>query len=275
MFVRRIRRNLSFLLGSSIISFLLLIMLMSFFFTPHSPTQMHVQDRFGSPSSRYILGTDNFGRDILSRLMIGTQTAFFVGLVSVSIALLGGTFLGALAGYYGGWLGEIIMRIIDTLMALPGILVAIMFIAVLGPGLFNTMLALGIMAIPTFARIARSGFLQYREFEFVHAARALGASSFRIIFRYILPNILSPLIIATSLGFSTAILAESALSYLGLGVQPPLPSWGRMLREAQSFYRIAPWYPIAPGVIITLTVLGFNLLGDGIRDLLDPRDKDF
>lgn len=267
----RLKKNISLILGTGIVAFLMLIMLISFFYTPYPPNQMHARDRFSPPSQQYLLGTDNFGRDILSRIMRGSQTAFLVGAVSVSIALLLGLLLGAWAGYFGGCSGEVIMRLMDALMSLPGILIALVFAAVFGPGIINTTIALGIMAIPTFTRISRGGFLQYREQDFALAAKALGAGSTRIIFRHILPNARSPLIIAASLGFATAVLAESALSYLGLGVQPPHPSWGRMLSEAQSFYRIAPWYPLAPGVFITLLVLGFNLLGDGLRDFFDPR----
>ncbi len=268
---KKLKKRASITIGFVLIMFIFLMMITSLFYTPYEENKMMVGPRFSPPAMANLFGTDNFGRDIFSRIMVGTQTAFLVGTIAVSIALIGGIILGAMAGYWGGWIDEIIMRIIDAMMSFPGILVAIMFIAVFGPGLVNTMIAIGIISIPNFARISRSGFIQYREFEFVKAAKSIGAGSFRIMFIHILPNIISPLIVAASLGFATSILAESALSYLGLGVQPPHPSWGRMLNEAQSYMMMAPWYAVAPGIMITISVLGFNILGDGIRDLLDPR----
>ncbi len=265
------RKNISFYIGASLVCILLLIMLVSFFYTPYDVNNMVVSDRFQPPSSKYLLGTDNFGRDILSRIMQGTQTAFLVGTSSVVISMGIGVMLGASAGYLGGWIDEIIMRIIDALMAFPTILLALVFIAIFGPTTLNTTIAIGIRGIPTFARIARSGFLQFKEMEFVKAAQSIGASKLRIMFIHILPNIISPIIISASLAFATAVLSEAGLSYLGLGIQPPDPSWGRMLKEAQSYLSRAPWYTLSPGIIITMAVLGFNLLGDGIRDLRDPR----
>lgn len=268
---KELKKNKSLLIGSIIVIILLTIMIVSFFYTPFDPNGMNIVDRFKSPDSTYIFGTDNFGRDILSRIMEGAKTAFFVGSVSVGLSLAVGGIIGAVAGYFGGWIDELFMRIIDALMAFPGILIAIMFIAVFGAGIVNTTIALGIMGIPTFARVSRSGFIQYREFEFIKAAKSIGANPVRIIAIHILPNVVSVLIITSSIAFASAILSESALSYLGLGVTPPDPSWGRMLNEAQSYLSKAPWYAIAPGLMITLTVLGFNLLGDGIQDALDPR----
>ncbi|MNR16564.1 Glutathione transport system permease protein GsiD [compost metagenome] len=203
--------------------------------------------------------------------MEGARTAFAVGLVAVSIGVLGGFIIGSLAGYVGRWVDEVLMRAVDALMAFPGILLALILVAIYKPSLFQTMIAIGVLSIPSFARIIRSGFLQFKEAEFVKAAKGLGASHTRLIVTHIVPNILSSIIVAASLSFSTAILIEAALSYLGLGVQPPDPSWGRMLNESQSYISKAPWYTLAPGIFITLTVLGFNLLGDGIRDLRDRR----
>jgi len=246
-------------------------MIVSFFYTPYSVTEMNRIKRFSAPSSEHWFGTDNFGRDILSRIMIGSQTAFFVGLVAVSIGLLFGVVIGAVAGYFGGWIDVFIMRIMDAMMAFPGILFALMFVSIFGVGIRNTIIAIGIMSIPSFARITRSGYIQHKEFEYVKNARVKGVSNIRIIFSHILPNVISPIIVAASMGFSSAVLSEAALSFLGLGVQPPNPSWGRMLNESQMYISIAPWYAIVPGIMITLIVLGFNFLGDGIRDLQDKR----
>ncbi|MBF8982071.1 ABC transporter permease [Lutibacter sp. B2] len=267
----KLKKNLALYIGVGIVAILLFLMIISLFYTPYDANKMVIAERFQAPSIKHWLGTDNFGRDILSRIMEGSQTAFYVGTVSVLIALIGGIIIGALAGYMGGWVDEVVMRIIDALMAFPSILLALVFIAVFGVSTQNTMLAIGIRSIPTFARIARSGFIQYKEFEFVKAAKAIGAGPFRIMFIHILPNVMSSLIIAASMGFATAVLAEAGLSYLGLGVQPPHPSWGRMLNEAQGYLMKAPWYTFAPGTVITMSVLGFNLLGDGIRDMCDTR----
>ncbi len=265
------KKNLNLYIGGGLILIQLLAMLVSFVYTPFDPNEMNIQERFSPPSWNHWLGTDNFGRDILSRIMKGSQTAFLVGTIAVSIGLTIGTFIGAFAGYLGGWIDEIIMRLTDTLQAFPGILLALMFITVFGPSTVNTMLALSLVSIPVFSRISRSGFIQYKQFEFVEAARAMGLSTIRIMFLHILPNVMSPLIVAASMGFASAVLAEAGLSYLGLGVQPPDPSWGRMLNEAQNYIFKAPWYTLSPGIMITISVLGFNLLGDGIRDLRDPR----
>ncbi len=263
------KKRISLRIGVIIISSIMAMMLISFFYTPYSVTEMNKRERFSPPNSSHLLGTDNFGRDILSRLMKGSQTAFFVGGVAVSIGLIFGIAIGATAGYFGGVLDEFIMRIMDSMMAFPGILFALMFVSIFGVGIKNTIIAIGIMSIPSFARITRSGYMQHKEFEYVKNARVKGISTFRIIFAHILPNVMSPIIVAASMGFSSAVLSEAALSYLGLGVQPPDPSWGRMLNESQVYISMAPWYAIAPGIMITLIVLGFNFLGDGIRDMQD------
>lgn len=267
----RLTRNFSLVLGLSFVSILFVLMAVSFIYTPHDANAMAIADRLQSPSYAHLLGTDNFGRDVLSRVMVGAQTAFYVGCVSVAIGLTGGFVIGALAGYAGKWIDEVLMRAVDSLLAFPGILLALILVTIFTPSLFQTMLAIGILFIPTFARVIRSGVLQHREAEYVRAARGIGASHFNVIFVQILPNIASPIITTVALSFSTAILIEAALSYLGLGVQPPDPSWGRMLNEAQGYLAKAPWYTLAPGVMITVAVLGFNLLGDGIRDLRDNR----
>ncbi|MFD3257204.1 ABC transporter permease [Paenibacillus lentus] len=263
--------NKPFMIGGCLIALLLGLMVISLFYTPYGPNDMNTALRLSQPQASHWFGTDNFGRDILSRIMEGTQTSFVIGTASVAIGLVFGLLIGAAAGYWGGWLDETLMRFIDAMLAFPGILLAIMLVSVFGPGFANTIVALGIMSIPAFARIARSGFIQYKEFAFVKAAVARGAGPLRIIALHILPNIASPLIVAASLRFSGSILAEAGLSYLGLGVQPPDPSWGRMLSEAQPFIINAPWYVFITGVVITAMVLGFNLVGDGIRDVYDKK----
>lgn len=266
-------KNINLILGLLILSTFLIAMIVSFFYTPHDVNAMTVANRLQGPSSVHWFGTDEFGRDIFSRIMQGTQTAFFVGTVTVCIGVTFGTLIGGVAGYVGGWVDEIIMRLMDALMAFPGIILALMLVAVFGPGMLNTSIALGVIAIPGIARIARSGFIQHKDQEYVLAAKLIGVKPFTIMFRRILPNVSSPLIVAASISFAIAMLAEAALSYLGLGVQPPNPSWGRMLRDSQSFLTSAPWYTYAPGVSITFMVLGFYMLSNAIRDILDPRSN--
>lgn len=266
-------KNVNLVLGVLILSMFFILMIVSFFYTPHDVNSMNIGNKLQSPNSVHWFGTDEFGRDIFSRVMSGTQTAFFVGTVAVGIGLFFGTLIGGTAGFIGGWFDEVIMRIMDSLMAFPGIILALMLVAVFGPGLVNTSIAIGLMAIPGIARIARSGFIQNKEFEYVLSARLIGVRPFKIMFKHILPNVSSPLIVAASIGFATAMLAEAGLSYLGLGVQPPDPSWGRMLKNSQSYLTSAPWYTYAPGVAITLLILGFFMLSNAIRDIKDPRSN--
>lgn len=266
-------KNINLVIGLLLLSMFLCLMILSFFYTPHDVNAMNIANKLKGPSSTHWLGTDEFGRDIFSRIMKGTQTAFFVGTVAVGIGVILGTLIGGVAGYIGGWVDEIIMRIMDALMAFPGIILALMLVAVFGPGIVNTSIALGLIAIPGIARIARSGFIQHKEFEYVLSAKLIGVRPFKIMFQHILPNVSSPLIVAASISFAMAMLAEAALSYLGLGVQPPDPSWGRMLRDSQSYMASAPWYTYAPGIAITLMVLGFYMLSNAIRDILDPRSN--
>ncbi len=230
---------------------------------------MNTLESFRYPSFRHLLGTDNFGRDIFSRVLGGSQVVFFVGVFTVAVGLSAGFLFGALAGYFGGAADEIIMRLMDAKMAFPGVILALVLIAIFGTGLINTALALGIMSIPRFCRITRAGFMQIKEMDYIKAAKARGVPLFTLIFRHILPNITSSLVVTATLGFSSAVLSEAGLSYLGLGIQPPDPSWGKMLYEAQSFLLTQPWYAFIPGIMITLMVLGFNLLGDGLRDIND------
>lgn len=271
--VTKLLKNFNLLIGSVIVGGLLLIMIISFFYTPHDVTAMNIAQKLLAPNSTYWFGTDEFGRDIFSRIMKGTQTAFLVGVITVSIGVTFGVLIGGVAGYFGGWTDEVLSRILDALMAFPGIILALMLVAIFGPGIVNTSIALGVIAIPSIARIVRSGFVQHREAEYVLAAKLIGAKAPRIMFRHILPNISSQIIVAATITFATAMLAEAALSYLGLGVQPPDPSWGRMLKDSQSYLTSAPWYVYAPGIAITFMVLGLYMLSNAVRDLLDPRSK--
>ncbi len=261
----------NFLLGAALLLILISILAVSLFYLPYDPNEMNTKAIFQHPSFAHPLGTDNFGRDILSRVMKGSQVAFLVGLSSVSIGLVIGLVLGALAGYAGGWVDEGIMRVIDAQMAFPGVILALVIITVFGTGTFNTALALGITAVPRFTRITRAGFLQIKNLDYIKAARSWGVPTPRLMALHILPNMVSPLLVTMSLGIAGAILSEAGLSYLGLGIQPPHPSWGKMLFEAQAFLLTHPWYAFIPGAMITATVLGFNLLGDGLRDLSDRR----
>ena len=259
-------------LGAALISFLIFVCLLSFFYTPYPPNE-ESGPKYQAPTLAHPLGTDDLGRDVLSRLMLGTRTVFAVGVISVSIGLIGGVVLGSAAGFLGGVSDEFIMRLMDAMMSFPGILFALMYVAVFGYGIVNTMIALGIMAIPVFARVTRSGVMQQKNLTYIDLARSVGVGRLRILYAHILPNLWSSLIVAASLGFASAILAEAGLSYLGLGVQPPQPSWGRMLKESQASFFAAPHYSLMPGLMITIAVLGFNLLGDGLRDWKDGRRR--
>ncbi len=239
---------------------------------PYDPLEMNSLETFKTPSAQHLLGTDNFGRDIFSRILEGSKITFLVGALAVAIGMTTGVTLGALAGYYGGVIDDLIMRVINILMAFPGIILALMFITVLGSNTVIVATALGIMAIPKFCRMTRSGFLQAKEMEYIKAARCRGCSDFRIMIIHILPNITSPLIVTTVLSFSGAVMAEAGLSYLGLGIPPPYPSWGKMLYESQAFFLTNPSYAVVPGILITILVLGFNLLGDGLQDIYEGRD---
>ena len=265
--LKKCLRNKNFILGSCMVGLMVLIMVVGFFYMPYDPDVMDTEHELQFFSAAHPLGTDQFGRDILSRIMEGTRVSFLVGALTVVFGLLVGWAVGAVAGYYGGKIDEVIMKLIDTQMAFPGVLLALMLIAVFGNSLQNLIFALGIMSIPRFARITRSGFIKYRDAEFIKAARSRGAGDGRIIFLHILPNIVPELIVTSSLGFAGAVMSEAGLSYLGLGIKPPTPSFGRMLSEAQAEILQAGWYVLVPAAAITLLVMGFNLIGDALQEV--------
>ncbi len=237
---------------------------------PFDPIVLHIQDRLQNPSLTYLLGTDELGRDVLSRLIFGAQTSLAVGAIALAIAATTGTLLGLLGGYVGGVADSVIMRVLDGLLAFPSIILALAIITALGPGIGNAMLAIGIVTIPNFARIVRASVLSMKQKEFVEAARASGATARYIMLRVLLPNCLSPLLVQASVSFANAILTEAALSFLGLGVQPPTPSWGAMLDTGRKYLDQTGWYSFSAGAAIFLAVLSLNLVGDGLRDALDP-----
>lgn len=261
--VRKI--NLSLMIGCCLALVVVIPTLISYFYTPYDPTVMKITARFQAPSLNHWLGTDQYGRDLLSRILVGGQTSLSIAAVAVVIGLIIGVSLGALAGYFGKWWDEVLMRIAEVLYSFPNILLALLAVTIFGAGKRTIMAAITIANIPTFMKITRANFLKLRQYAFVEAARSVGASDLRIMIYHILPNSLRPILVQASASFGSAILAEASLSYLGVGVQPPEPSWGWMLKEAQSFAGLAPWTVIYPGIAIVLIVLGMNLITDGLR----------
>jgi len=278
--IEKLFKNRTGVAGLIIITLFALTSLLAPAISPHDPVENALYDQLKPPvwkeggSTKNLLGTDDLGRDMLSRLIYGARVSLTLGIVSVGIALVCGSILGALAGYYKGWPDNVIMRIMDIILAFPYILLAIVIVAYLGPGLRNAMIAIGVINIPRFARIIRASAIEEYEKDYVTAARAVGASNRRIIFNAIFPNCLSPIIVQASLGFGEAILSGAGLSFLGLGAQPPLSEWGAMIAEGRSMILRAWWVMTFPGIAILFAVLGFNLLGDGLRDALDPRLRD-
>jgi peptide/nickel transport system permease protein len=256
--------HFNYILGLLITCFVLLIVVIGFFYTPYDPNKMNAALKNSPPSLSHLLGTDNFGRDILSRVMEGAKTTYIIAVAIVFIGASAGTIIGALTGYFGGWFDEVLMRLNDVLTSFPSILLALVFVSVFGPGTYNIIFALGIIFIPSYARVVRSEFIVLKERDFVKNAKLMGAGSLRIIFIHILPNTMKVLVPALLIGFNNAVLAEAGLSFLSLGVQPPQASLGRMLSEAQGYLLNLPWYAIAPGVMIILTVLGFSLISGGV-----------
>jgi peptide/nickel transport system permease protein len=276
----RWRETLSIVLANKLAAFglvvLVVLVLTAVFADLVAPYAINDQDltrRFEGPSTAHLFGTDEFGRDLFSRIVFGSRVSLQVGAVSVSISLVIGTFIGLISGYRGGWLDTVLMRTMDVLFSFPVVLLAIALVAVFGPSLRNTMIAVGIVFIPIFARVVRGSALSVSQDLHVRAVRSLGAGDLRIVFRHVLPNVAAPVIVQTSLSLAFAILIEAALSFVGVGVQPPEPAWGLMLSDAQRYRTQGWWLSVFPGAAIFLTVMAFNLLGDGLRDALDPQQR--
>jgi peptide/nickel transport system permease protein len=268
---KRLRKNRLAVVGGALLAAFLVIAIFAPLLTPYDPLAQDLYDRLKPPSLSHPFGTDDFGRDILSRVIMGTRISLRIGLVAVVIALALGTGIGLIAGYMGGVMDQLLMRLMDLLLAFPSILLAIGIVAILGPGLENAMLAIGLVAVPQYARLVRASALSVKEMDYVQASRALGAGHARVLLVAILPSCLAPLIVQATLGLATAILDAAGLSFLGLGAQPPIPEWGAMLSNGRELIVRAPWVLTFPGVAIFLTVLAFNLFGDGLRDALDPK----
>ena len=266
-----ILRNRLAALGLLIVLWISLVAILAPQLATHDPFQMNLADRLMRPSAEHWLGTDSYGRDIFTRLVYGGRIAMRVAIGAVLLAIVIGVPLGALSGYAGGWVDTLVMRCIDTFLAFPGRLLAITLVAALGPTFFALCLAIGITSVPGYARVVRAGVLSQKEKEYVEAARMTGEPELRILFCQILSNCMAPILVLVSLDFAHAILVESSLSFLGLGFPPPAPSWGLMLSEARGYMELAPHVAIIPGLVISITILGFNLIGDGLRDIFDPR----
>jgi peptide/nickel transport system permease protein len=269
--LKRLRRNKAAMAGLSVIVILLLLAALAPALTPYSYWEQNLVDRLQSPSAAHWLGTDDLGRDMLSRILYGARISLFLGVISVGISLAAGVPLGAVAGYVGGAADTLIMRTMDVMLAFPSFLLAVMIAGILGPSLTNAMIAIGIVQVPRYVRILRASVLAVKGEQYVEAANALGVPSARVLFRHVVPNCLAPLIVQSTLGVASAILEAAGLSFLGLGAQPPSPEWGAMLASGRNLLQVAPWVVTYPGLAILVAVLGFNLLGDGLRDALDPR----
>lgn len=267
----RLRRSRGATLGGIILAALVLAALAAPLLTRYDPLIMNPIDRLQPPNPNHVLGTDTFGRDLFTRILFGSRISLQTGLVSVSIAVLIGVPMGLMSGFYGGLTDRMLMRLVDLMLTFPGILLALVIIAILGPNLLNAMLAVGISASPTYARVVRASVLSAKSQVYVEAARATGCSNLRIMLRHILPNTVAPIIVLGTLGIAGAIIAAAALSYLGLGARPPVPEWGALLSEGRNYLRVAWWLTTFPGLAIMTAVLAINLLGDGLRDALDPR----
>lgn len=270
---RRLKKNPTAMFGLVVIIFLGLVAIVSKWIVPYDPFALNLIDSLKPPSMAHWFGTDFYGRDILSRIIYGARISLLVGFIVQFISLTIGVTLGALSGYFGGKVDMVIMRFTDIVMSFPDLLFIIGIRVALGPGLFNIILAMAAVSWTGNARIVRSQVLAVREMEYIEAARALGARTFKVIVRHVLPNCVAPMIVSVTMGIAGSIMSEAGLSFLGLGVQEPVPSWGSIIYEGLTYLRTAPWYTLFPGAAIGLTVLGFNLLGDGLRDALDPRLK--
>jgi len=267
-------KNKLAVIGAIIIIIEIFVALLAPWIAPYDPTEPSYVKVLNSPSSEHFLGTDSLGRDVFSRVVHGTRVSLSAGLIAVSIALVIGVPIGLISGYYQGFLDEfIIMRFTDAMMALPSLVLALALSAIMGAGLRNAMIAIGIIFTPRFIRLVRGEVLSVKEDQYIEAAHALGMSDLRLLFKHILPNITSPIMVQATLNIATGIIVEAGLSYLGLGTQPPVPSWGNMLSSGQGYLEQAPWIALSSGIAIFISVLAFNLFGDGLRDMLDPKEK--
>ena len=271
--MKRLAKNRLAVAGLVVIILLIILAFLAPVISPYPYEEAHLTDKLQKPSAAYIFGTDELGRDIFSRLLYGSRYSLRIGLIAVLISALGGIFLGSLAGYFGGKADLLIMRLLDVLQAMPGIVLAIAISATLGPGLTNSVIALSISSIPNFARMTRASILNLRQMEYLEAAMSINCSHGRIIWKHVLPNALSPLIVQATMGIAGAIMGAAMLSFIGLGVQPPMPEWGAMLSAGRNYLRDYPHLCFFPGVLIMITVLSLNMLGDGLRDALDPKLK--
>ncbi len=274
LLLRKLWRNRSFRIGFPIVLAFIILGLIAPLIAPYNPVKGNLSEALQPPSSKHWFGTDQLGRDIFSRTIYGARISLIVAFTGILLAVIAGVLYGAASGYAGGNIDEALMRIIDILLAFPDILLAILVAAIVGPGLLNVIIAVGAYNFPQFARITRGAVLAVKELEYVEAAEAIGESSFSILFRYILPNSMYPVVVHGTLRTGASILTAAALSFLGLGVQPPTPEWGAMINEAMKYLDIAPQMWIFPGIFLTVTVLGFNLMGDGLNDVLNPRIKE-
>lgn len=270
----RLKRNHLAMVGLVIIVVMIVLALLAPYISPYPYEAADFKNRYATPSAEHWFGTDELGRDIFSRLLYGSRYSLRIGLISVAISAIGGIFFGAIAGYFGGAVDNIIMRLLDVLQAMPGIVLAIAISAALGPGLTNSVIALSISSIPGYARMTRASILNIRKMEYLEAATSINCSNARIIWKHVLPNALSPLIVQATMGIAGAIMGAAMLSFIGLGVQPPTPEWGAMLSAGRNYLRDYPHLCIFPGVMIMMAVLSLNMLGDGLRDALDPKLKD-
>ncbi len=270
---RRLWRKPGAVLGAALVAAFTALALFAPVVAPYSPMEMDFRAVQQPPSLAHPFGTDDLGRDVFSRVAYGARISLQVGLIAVGIAAVIGTAMGLIAALAGGWLDGVIMRSVDVMLAFPGILLALAVVAVLGPGLANMMIAVGVSAIPVYARTVRGTTLSVMELDYVVAARSLGAGHVRVALRYVLPNVSAPIIVLATIGIATSILSAAGLSYLGLGAQPPTPEWGSMLSDARAYLRTGWWMAVFPGLAIMIVVMAFNLLGDGLRDVLDPRTR--
>jgi len=272
-FWQRFIRDPQVVIGTLVVLLLIFSAIFAPLLTSYDPTRLSPRDKFQAPNAEHIFGTDQLGRDILARVLYGARVSLLVGLLAVALSAIIGTSLGAVSGYFGGWSDAIIMRITDTFLAIPGLVLTIGMVAVLGPGLDKLVLAIAITSWPTYTRLVRSSYMSIKQLQYVEAARSVGVRTPRIMFRHILPNAIGPILVVMMIGTAGAIITEAGLSFLGIGLEPKTPTWGRMLSEAQEHIRSYAYMSIFPGIAIMILTLGFNLLGEGLRDLLDPKQR--